>query len=179
MISEGRRNGDIRSSDYPFSMARQVPPFSPTDKFNADRFVAIRPGGRNDSTETHVVWETTRGLSEIASALLYRGRIHLLKDGCMWTILDPRTGERLLDRERIGIGGQAVASPVAANGHIYVVNEPGCFAVLKAGDSLNIVSTSKLGESVRSNPAIAGDTLYVRGADHLWAFRNSAASKLP
>jgi hypothetical protein len=45
-----------------------------TDKFNADRFVAIRPGGSSNSTETHVVWETTRGLSEIASALFYRGR---------------------------------------------------------------------------------------------------------
>src|SRR5262245_52889470 len=31
------------------------------DKFNADRFVAIRPGGKDDSTETHVQWETTKG----------------------------------------------------------------------------------------------------------------------
>jgi outer membrane protein assembly factor BamB len=35
------------------------------DKFNADRFVAIRPGGHQDSTSTHVAWETTRGLSEL------------------------------------------------------------------------------------------------------------------
>jgi len=141
------------------------------NKFNADRFVAIRPGGRGDATDTHVQWETTRGLSELTSPLFYRGRVHFLRDGGMWTVVDAKTGKRLLDRERLGTGGQAVASPVAANGYIYTVNEPGSFAVLRAGDTLDIVALNKLGESVRATPAIAGDVLYVRSAEHLWAFR--------
>jgi hypothetical protein len=89
----------------------------------------------------------------------------------MWTVIEPKTGKRLLDRERLGIGGQAVASPIAANGYIYIVNEPGTFAVLRAADTLDVTSVNKLGESVRATPAIAGDTLYVRSAGHLWAFR--------
>lgn len=140
------------------------------DKFNADRFVAIRPGGRDDSTTTHVQWETTKGLSEMPSPLYYRGRVHFLRDGGMWTVVEPKSGRRVLDRERLGTGGQAVASPVAANGHIYTVNEPGDVTVLRAGDKLDIVSVAKLGESVRSTPAIAGRALYVRTASHLWAF---------
>jgi hypothetical protein len=141
------------------------------DKFNADRFVAIRPGGREDSTTTHVQWETTKGLSEMPSPLFYRGRVHFLRDGGLWTVIEPKTGKRLLDRERLGTGGQAVASPIAANGHIYTVNASGTFAVLRAGDTLQIAAVNKLGESVRATPAIAGDTLYVRGAEHIWAFR--------
>jgi outer membrane protein assembly factor BamB len=149
------------------------------DKFNADRFVAIRPGGRDDRTDTHVQWETTKGLSEMPSPLFYRGRVHFLRDGGLWTVLDPKTGKRLLDRERLGTGGQTVASPIAANGHIYVVNEPGTFTVLRAGDTLDVAAVNKLGESVRATPAIAGDALYVRSDGHLWAFGEKQRALAP
>lgn len=147
------------------------------DKFNADRFVAVRPGGKEDSTDTPVQWETTKGLSEMPSPLFYRGRVYFIRDGGMWTVIEPKTGKRLLDRERIGIGGQAVASPVAANGLIYVVNEPGAFAVLRAGDTLDVAAVSKLGESVRATPALVGERLYVRSAEHLWAFGENPSAK--
>jgi outer membrane protein assembly factor BamB len=140
------------------------------DKFNADRFVAIRPGGKEDSTTTHVSWETTKGLSEMPSPLFYRGRVHFLRDGGLWTVVDPKTGRRLLDRERLGTGGQIVASPIAANGHIYTVNESGTFTVLRAGDTLEVAAVNRLGESIRCTPAIAADVLYVRSGGHLWAF---------
>jgi outer membrane protein assembly factor BamB len=140
------------------------------DKFNADRFVGIRPGGRNDSTNSHVKWETTKGLSEMPSPLFYRGRIGFVRDGAMWTVINPATGERVLDRERLGIGGQFVASPIAANGFIYTVNASGTFAVLRADDTLDVAAVNKLGENVRCTPAIAGNRLYVRSTDHLWAF---------
>lgn len=141
-----------------------------TDKFNADRFVGIRPGGETDSTDSHVKWETTQGLSEMPSALFYRGRLHFIENGGKWSVVEPKTGKRLVDRERLGAGGQAVASPVAANGHIYVVNARGTVTVLRAGDTLDVVARNKLGERVRTTPAIAGDALYVRTAKHLWAF---------
>ncbi len=140
------------------------------DKFNADRFVAIRPGGREDSTTTHVQWETTKGLSEMPSALYYRGRLYFIRDGGMWTVLEPKTGRRLLDRERLPIKGQFVASPIAANGYIYVVNEPGAVAVLRAGDTIDVAAVNPLGENVRATPAIAGNALYVRTTQSLWAF---------
>ena len=59
-----------------------------------------------------MLWETTKGLSEMPSALFYRGRLHFIRDGGLWTVIEPKSGERLLDRERLGIGGQAVASPI-------------------------------------------------------------------
>ena len=145
------------------------------DRFNADRFVSIRPGGNEDSTLTHVAWDTTKGLSEVPSPLFYRGRLFFFRDGGMWSVLEPRTGRRILDRERLGPGGQAVASPVAANGFVYTVNEPGTFSVVRAGDVLDLVAVNKLGESVRSTPAISGDVLYVRTDKHLWAFAEGTA----
>ncbi len=140
------------------------------DKFNADRFVGIRPGGRDDSTDTHVKWETPKGLSELPSPLFYLGRIAFVRDGGMWTVIEPKSGKRLLDRERLGQGGQYVASPIAANGFVYTVNASGTFAVLRAGQTLDVAAVNKLGENVRCTPAIAGNHLYVRSDDHLWAF---------
>jgi outer membrane protein assembly factor BamB len=147
------------------------------DKFNADRFVAIQPGGAEDSTTSHVAWETTKGLSEMPSPLFYKGRVHFVRDGGLWSTIEPQTGKRLLDRERIGPGGQFVASPIAANGHVYLVNEPGTFAVLRTGDTLEVAAVNALGESVRTTPAIAGDALYVRSAGHLWAFAETPDGK--
>jgi len=147
------------------------------DKFNADRFVAIRPGGHEDSTTTHVSWETTKGLSEMPSPIFYRGRVHFVRDGGMWTVIDPKSGRRVLDRERLGAGGQMVASPIAANGYLYTVNESGTFVVLRAGDTLDVAAVNRLGESVRCTPAIAGEALYVRSAAHLWAFGAKASGK--
>ena len=140
------------------------------DKFNADRFVGIRPGGRDDSTETHVKWETTKGLSEMPSPLFYKGRLGFVRDGGMWTVIEPKSGKRLIDRERLGVGGQFVASPIAANGFIYLMNASGACAVVRAGDTLDVAAINHLGESVRCTPAIAGNRLYIRSTDHLWAF---------
>lgn len=147
------------------------------DKNNADRLVGIRPGGKGECSETHVVWETTRGLSEIPTALFYQSRLYFIRDGGMWTVIEPKTGKRLLDRERLGIGGHALASPIAANGYVYVVNGAGTFVVLRAGDKLDVTAINKIGESVRATPAIVGNVLFVRSSEHLWAFaeRNTRA----
>lgn len=65
------------------------------------------------------------------------------------------------------------ASPVSANGNIYVVSlDDGTCTVLKVGtDSPEVVAENlKLDEKTSATPAIVGDTLDVRTANHLWAF---------
>lgn len=158
------KNGIVSKSEWDASEAFAK------DKFNADRFVAIRSGGTQDCTTTHVRWETTKGLSEMPSPLFYRGLLGFVRDGAMWTVIQPSTGRRLLDRERLGIGGQFSASPIAANGGIYVVNTSGTFAVVRAGETAEVLAVNKLDESIRCTPAIAGDRIYVRSTEHLWAF---------
>lgn len=157
-------DGTVTKSEWDAAMARR------SDKFMADRFVAIRPGGSGDGTDSFVQWETTRGLPELPSPLYYQGGLYFVTDGGMVTVTDPKSGKRLLDRERLGTGGQYVASPIAANGLVYVVNERGTLTVFRAGNTLDVVAVNKLGEEVRCTPAIAGNALIVRTANHLWAF---------
>jgi outer membrane protein assembly factor BamB len=131
--------------------------------------LAIRPGGAGDCTSTHVAWKDQRGVPEIPSPLFYRGRLYLVRDGGMLTSYAP-DGTLLIDRRRLGVLGQYAASPVAADGRIYAASVSGRIVVFRAGDTLEVLARNDLGEPLMATPAIAGDTLYVRSAQHLWAF---------
>jgi outer membrane protein assembly factor BamB len=131
--------------------------------------LAIRPGGTGDSTATHLAWKDTRGIPEIPSPLYYRGRLYLVRDGGMVTSYSP-DGKLVIDRQRLGVLGQYAASPVAADGRIYAASVAGTIVVFRAGDTLEVLARNELGESIVATPAIAANNLYVRSAQHLWAF---------
>ena len=137
---------------------------------NEDNVVAIRPGGSGDSTKTHLAWTASRGIPEMPSPLFYRGRLYLVRDGGFLTTYKPATGALVISKQRLGAFGQYVASPVAADGRIYAPNLNGVVVVFRAGDTLEVLARNDLGEDTTATPAIADDKLYIRTAQHLWAF---------
>jgi outer membrane protein assembly factor BamB len=139
---------------------------------NSDVVVAVRPGGKGDCTKSHVAWTASRGIAEMPSPLFYQGRLYIVRDGGMVTSYEPATGKVIMDRQRLGVLGQYVASPVAADGRIYAASETGTVVVFRAGDSLEVLARNELGEGIRATPAITANKLYVRTLDHLWAFGN-------
>jgi hypothetical protein len=73
-------------------------------------------------------------------------------------------------QERLGAEGEYYASPIAANGHIYLASSRGTITTIRAGAALEVEARNELGESVMATPAIADNRLYVRSASSLWAF---------
>jgi len=135
--------------------------------------LAVKPGGSGDITKTHVLWTKTKGLPYIASVITYRGQAVTVKDGGLITAYDVKTGKEIYTQERELAAGQYYASPVAANGHIYFVTmDDGTVTVVVAGSDKPKVAAKnpKLGEKVTASPAIADDTIYIRGDKHLYAF---------
>jgi len=134
---------------------------------------AVKAGGKGDVTKSHVLWKKTKGLPYVPSALVYRGQYVMVKDGGLVTAYDVKTGNPVYVQQRVAAEGRYYASPVAANGYIYLtcLNE-GTVTVLKAGlEAPEVVARDPgLGERVSATPAIADDTLYVRTAGHLYAF---------
>jgi outer membrane protein assembly factor BamB len=133
---------------------------------------AMRPGGSGDVTDTHVLWKQTKGLPYVPSAIVYEGQHVMVKDGGIVTAYDAKTGKEIYQRRAIE-SGSYYASPVAANGNIYFASRAdGTITVLKAGaEAPEVVKKNEpLGERLAATPAIADNTLYVRTADHLWAF---------
>jgi outer membrane protein assembly factor BamB len=70
-------------------------------------------------------------------------------------------------RERLG--GVYTASPVAADGKIYMVGEDGQTLVLKAGRTPEVLSRNSLDGRVLASPAISGGRLFIRTDDHIVA----------
>jgi outer membrane protein assembly factor BamB len=131
---------------------------------------ALKAGGTGDVTKSHMLWKQTRGLPYIPSAIVYRGQCVMVKEGGIVTAYNAKTGKRVY-MERAAAAGQYYASPVAANGHIYLTSLDGAVTVLKAGsDKPAVVARNRLGERTAATPAIADDTLYVRTEKHLYAF---------
>ena len=133
--------------------------------------VAVKPGGHGDISDSRVAWKYKKGLPYVPSPLLYDGRLYLLRDGGLFSSLDPKTGEPHYAQERLGAAGSYYASPVAADGRIYVASLQGKVSVLKAGGAKpEILHQVDFGTRILATPAIVGDTLYLRTATHLWAF---------
>jgi outer membrane protein assembly factor BamB len=131
---------------------------------------AIRPGGRGDVTDSHVEWRLRKGIPEIPSPVFHRGRLYLARAGGTLGCVNADTGE-VVYRERLGASGQYSASPVIANGHLYIFSEKGVATVVACGDTFSIAHRSELGRSIAATPAVDRKTLYVRTEDNLIAFR--------
>jgi outer membrane protein assembly factor BamB len=130
--------------------------------------VAIRTGGRGDTTATHLRWREKTSV-EVPSPLVHDNRVYMVRNGGILTCLDAATG-KMLYRARIGAGGPYYASPVVVEGRIFIASGDGTVVVLKAGDALDVVARNDLGAPIFATPAIADGTLYVRTAAELMAF---------
>jgi outer membrane protein assembly factor BamB len=89
----------------------------------------------------------------------------------MMSSFDAKTGAPFYLQERLDAAESYYASPVAADGRIYVVSLPGRLSVIKAGgDKPEILHQASFGERVFATPALAGDRLYLRTQTKLYAF---------
>jgi outer membrane protein assembly factor BamB len=134
--------------------------------YRSSPFMAIRPGGKGDITSSHVVWRVPSGAPYISSLVHDNGLIYMVGDVGVLTVTDAKTGERLF-QERIG--GVYSASPVAADGKVYLLSEDGETIVLSAGRTPSILARNRLDARQLASPAIAGGRLFIRSDDVLYA----------
>lgn len=140
-----------------------------TNPFN-NSLLAIRPGGTGDISDTHVVWQVKRGVPEVPSPLYYQGRIYMIRNGGVLSCIRAKTGRQCFPRTRLGVVGIYYASPVAGDGKVYLCSDSGVVTVLKAGDRYEVLAQNDLGETIRATPALVDGKIYVRTAEHLYAF---------
>jgi len=125
-----------------------------------------------DGARSKERWRTSKLLTDTASPLLYRGLLYLVKNGGLLTTVDGDSGE-ILRQDRIpGVEGSLFASPVAADGKLFILNESGKLAVLESGRDWRVLAVNDLGENCYATPAIADGVIVVRSERDLWAFQN-------
>ena len=131
---------------------------------------AVRFGGKGDMTGTNVAWTIKKTYPNIPAPLVYRGVMYLMKEGGILSSVNPTSGEVL----KMGRTPEALeeyyASPVAADGKVFVVSASGKVSVVKADAQWEILKVNDLGEEVWATPAIAGNNLFIRTKNALYSF---------
>jgi outer membrane protein assembly factor BamB len=133
--------------------------------FQVPSLLAVRADGSGDVTDTHVTWRVRRGAPLTPSPLLVGNELYLVSDLGVLTCLDATTGERHW-QERIG--GNYSASPVYADGRIYVQSEEGKTTVIAPGTEYHLLATNQLDEATLASMAVAHGSLFVRTSGHLY-----------
>jgi outer membrane protein assembly factor BamB len=129
---------------------------------------ALRPGGRDDVSDSHLVWSSNRGNPFVPSAIVVNDYYYLVDDHGIGTCLSAKTGKTIWKKR---LGGEFTASPVAANGRIYFTNEAGSTLVIQGGSSkYEELARNSIDEPVFASAAIADGKLFLRSAVGLWCF---------
>lgn len=128
---------------------------------------ALRPGGRGDVTATHVVWQNPNG-PDVPSPVTDGKYLFVTNDrGILWC-LDAKTGKEIWGGQRIKAAIYS-ASPVLADGKLYVTSEDGLVTVVKAGPTFEVLAENDMKEYTLSSPAISDGQIFIRTAGALYA----------
>lgn len=125
---------------------------------------AVRLDGQGDVTQTHIVWEQTKGVPSQSSLLYVKPYLYAITDTGVATCFDGE-GLDIVWQERIG--GNHSASPVYGDGKIYFLSEQGETTVIAAGDKFEEIARNALHEKCQASIAISQGQLFIRTASNL------------
>lgn len=108
--------------------------------------------------------------------LAYRGLLYLLDNNGVFDAYDLQTGAQIYRQRLPLVGSGFSASPVAADGKIYLSNEDGEILVVRAGSTFEHLATSSMNELLMATPALSRGVMYVRGASSLYAIGSRSVS---
>lgn len=137
--------------------------------------VAIRADGLGDVTESHVLWRVKRQVPAMPSPIVVDGLLYMVSEAGIATCVESATGKEVW-QERIG--GNYSASPLYANGRIYISNREGATTVFKAGREFDSESVNTLAGQLMASPALIGNDLILRSATHLYRISSGPAAKV-
>lgn len=126
---------------------------------------AIRPDGKGDVTESHVVWRVSEAAPLNPSPLLVENELYFVSDTGVATCVDAKTG-KVHWRERLG--GNFSASPLFADGRIYFLDENGVTTVLAPGPEFKELAKNSLEGRTLASIAVAGKAMFLRTDTHLY-----------
>jgi outer membrane protein assembly factor BamB len=101
--------------------------------------------------------------------LVYDGILYVLANNGVFDAYDVETGTEIYRQRLEPVGSGFSASPVAADGRIYLTGEDGDVIAIAAGREFKKLGSSSMGELVMATPALSDGVMYVRGVSTLFA----------
>jgi len=138
--------------------------------FRDPRLMAIKLGREGDLTGTDsILWSQTRGLAYTTSPVLHDNKLYFVTDNGLISAYNATTGEPYFAQVRLPKAYNLKASPVGANGKLYLATEDGDVVVLRMSEKFDVIATNTLADQVFiATPVIAGGELFLRSQNKLF-----------
>lgn len=126
--------------------------------------VAIKPDGKGDVTQSHVVWQSRKGAYYVPSPVCTDDYLFTTMTTGQVYCIEVASGKILWVEDM----GTQYSSAVLANGLVYMPNDNGVITVIKPGPTFNYIAKNPIGEKMFASPAISNGKIYLRGLKHLF-----------
>ena len=133
----------------------------------------FRPGAVGDISlkageekNAFLAWSSTKGSPYTPTPIVYGDLFYVLADNGVLSSYVAKTGE-LVYQQRLP--SSFSASPVAADGKLYLASEDGDVFVVKAGRQYELLSRNVMGQPLMATPALSDGMLIVRGQNAIYA----------
>jgi outer membrane protein assembly factor BamB len=121
------------------------------------------------TTSDAVAWSRKGRGSYMPTPLVYHGIVYVLDNSGIFDAYDLKTGQEIYRQRLETIGDGFSASPVAADGKIYLSNEDGDILVVAAGREFKALAANSMGDLLMATPALSNGAMFVRTAQSLYA----------
>lgn len=126
---------------------------------------AIRLGGEGDVTDSHIVWEQKRGVPALPSFLYVAPNLYSITRDNILCCLNASTG-KIIWQERLD--GKYSASPLLADGRIYITSEEGMTLVLEPGDVYKELGRNHVRGICKASIAVSDHQFFLRSSEYLY-----------
>jgi len=137
--------------------------------FEAPTLRAIRLGGKGDVTKTHIAWEQKGGVAALSSLLYIKPYLYSISRDNILHCIEASSG-KIAWRKRLS--GTYWASPVYADGRIYILSEEGVTLVLRPGPKYDEVALNDISDTCFASMAVSQGNFYIRSAQKLYCIGN-------
>jgi len=125
--------------------------------------ISLKPG---EETNNFIAWKSIKGSPYTPTPIIYNDIYYVCADNGVLSAYDAKTGERIY-QERLP--SSFSASPIAADGKLYLASEDGDVFVVKAGRTFQLLATNSMGQPLMATPAISDGLVILRTTDSVFA----------
>jgi outer membrane protein assembly factor BamB len=134
---------------------------------------AFRPGAVGDislkpgqETNEFIAWRSSKGSPYTPTPIIYGDLFYTCADNGVLSAYEATSGQ-LVYQERLP--SSFSASPVAADGKLYLASQDGDVFVVRAGRKFELLATNPVGQALMATPAISDGMLILRGENTVYA----------
>ena len=129
-----------------------------------EKFVALKPG--SPTKEPAIVWQSLKLKPGSCSPIAHQGFVYVVTNNGVVNCADVKTGD-IVWTHRLEAGAIA-ASPMLAEGRLYVLHEKGATSVLQLGSEPKLLGVNKIDDTFLATPVASDRAIFLRSDTKLY-----------